>query len=161
MIIFLFFTRLLHVLNEAFSSTRRGVWLLIVISLLLGVTWVGSHSLICLYIHTKVRVTVILPPTIIRPVYLGVKPPSGAQDHIFVTVRQLLICCALWSDRTENTVSNISFIVAFVSVAAEGSCRVLFTGRYQAGDNLFSLHYSGSQACHIASSLRLLVSFSL
>jgi hypothetical protein len=35
-----------------------------------------------------VKVKVILGPTVSRPVYLGIKHPTGAYDQIFVTVRQ-------------------------------------------------------------------------
>jgi hypothetical protein len=36
--------------------------------------------------------SLILWPTVSRPVYHGIKHPSGAYDEIFITVRQLRVC---------------------------------------------------------------------
>jgi hypothetical protein len=56
---------------------------------------------------------------------------------------------SLWSDPTENTFSNSSCSIAFVAVAAEASCHVLFTFRYHATDDIF--WFSGVMSQFVAS----------
>jgi hypothetical protein len=43
-------------------------------------------------ILSRVESSLLLRPTISRPVCLGIKHPSGAYDQIFITVRQLWVC---------------------------------------------------------------------
>jgi hypothetical protein len=49
------------------------------------------------------------------------------------------------SDPAENTVSNNSFIVVFVNVAAQTCCHVLLTVCYRAMDDFFWLSGDMSQ----------------
>jgi hypothetical protein len=61
----------------------------------------------------KVKVKVMLRPTISRPVCLGFKNPSGAYDQIFVTVRQLRVCwCGAFSLSLAEERTGLLFAIA-------------------------------------------------
>jgi hypothetical protein len=69
----------------------------------------------------KVKVKVILRPTVNRPVCLGIKHTSGAYDQIFITVRQLRVCSCGVLSLTRGRVCRLQLLLALARVVSLGS----------------------------------------
>jgi hypothetical protein len=58
----------------------------------------------------------MLRPTVSRPIYLGVKPQAGAQDQLFVALRQLRACRCGASSLTRGRVCRLQLLLVLASV---------------------------------------------
>jgi hypothetical protein len=76
---------------------------------------------ICIYTISKVKVKIMLRPTVNRPVCLGIKHPSGAYDQIFVTVRHLRVCSCGALSLTRGRLCRLQLLLALTSAAILGS----------------------------------------
>jgi hypothetical protein len=77
--------------------------------------WLVAAAAVCvlsLSISSSHKVRVILPPTVIPPVHLGVRHPSGAHDQIFITVRQLPVCACGMPSLMIGLVCSLQLIAA-------------------------------------------------
>jgi hypothetical protein len=78
-----------------------------------GTGWPGytlpPGSSLLLLIWIVLSLSLILRPTVSRPVCLGIKHPSGAYDQIFITLRQLRVC---WYGTLSDERTGLPFKIA-------------------------------------------------
>jgi hypothetical protein len=71
--------------------------------------------------QVEVKVKVMLWPTVSRRVYPAVKHPSGAQDQISITVRQLQVCWCEAPSLTRGWICRLKLLLALASAIILGS----------------------------------------
>jgi hypothetical protein len=69
----------------------------------------------------SLSLSVMSRPTFGRPIYLGIKHPSGAYDDILLTVRQLRACWYGALSLTRGRVRHLQFLLALASAVIFGS----------------------------------------
>jgi hypothetical protein len=91
-------------------------------SQLQSITAARSQSTADESLHSRSPGSVLLQLLmVLRPLYLGIKHPSGAYDQIFITVRQMRLCWFGALSLTRGRVCRLLFLLALSSAVILGS----------------------------------------
>jgi hypothetical protein len=107
-------------------SSEAGRWLASSYSLTIC-EWLFSSTDSFFHIDCFFRTDILLSlslmlrPTVSRPVYLGIKHLSGAYDQIFITVGQLRVCWCGALSLTRGRVCRLQLLLALASAVILGS----------------------------------------
>jgi hypothetical protein len=72
-------------------------------------------------ISTELSLSLMLRPTVSRPVCLGIKHPPGAYDQISISVRQLRVCWCGALSLTRGRVCRLQLLLILASAVIFGS----------------------------------------
>jgi hypothetical protein len=91
-------------------------------SLLLSFRTLGSNAELSTTpeLSAFLSLSLILRPTVSRPVFLGIKHPSGTYDQIFSTVRQLRVCWRGALSLTRGRVCHLQLLLVLASTVIFG-----------------------------------------
>jgi hypothetical protein len=99
------------------SWSPKPVFILLLV-LRLSLLYLNLKSIL---FELSLSLSLILRPTVSRPVSLGIKHPSGAYDQIFITVRQLRACWRRAPSLTRGWVCRLQLLLTLASAVLFGS----------------------------------------